>query len=600
MITNNKLKQWLDELIEHLTPADVYLCDGSKEEYNRLLQKEVARGAAIPLNPELRPGSFLFRSDPSDVARVEDRTFISSLTEDEAGPTNNWIDPVELKKTMSDLYKGSMKGRTMYIIPYCLGPLSSPASRLGIEITDSAYVVVNMHIMTRVGQETLERINNGEPYVAALHSVGYPLEEGQEDMLWPCAPMEKKFISHFPETREIWSFGSGYGGNALLGKKCFALRIASVIARDEGWLAEHMLILKLTSPEGKSYHICGAFPSACGKTNLAMINPSLPGWKAETIGDDIAWLRLGEDGRLWAINPEAGYFGVAPGTSYKSNYNAMKSVEYDTIFTNTALTDEGDIWWEGMDKPAPDHLLDWQGEDWTASKGSKASHPNARFTVRAEQAPSIAQEWDAPQGVPIDAILVGGRRSDTIPLVYQSLSWQHGVFMGGIMGSAITSAVISDKIGQVRRDPFAMLPFLGYHIGDYFKHWLKLEERTDPDKLPLLFSVNWFRKDDQGRFVWPGFGDNIHVLKWIVERCEGKGKANKLAIGYTPLAEDFDLTELDLDQEELKNILSIDQSEWQEEIASIRESFASYGSRMPAELWTELEALEERLNQAKE
>ncbi len=600
MITNNKLKQWLDELIEHLTPADVYLCDGSKEEYNRLLQKEVARGAAIPLNPELRPGSFLFRSDPSDVARVEDRTFISSLTEDEAGPTNNWIDPVELKKTMSDLYKGSMKGRTMYIIPYCLGPLSSPASRLGIEITDSAYVVVNMHIMTRVGQETLERINNGEPYVAALHSVGYPLEEGQEDMLWPCAPMEKKFISHFPETREIWSFGSGYGGNALLGKKCFALRIASVIARDEGWLAEHMLILKLTSPEGKSYHICGAFPSACGKTNLAMINPSLPGWKAETIGDDIAWLRLGEDGRLWAINPEAGYFGVAPGTSYKSNYNAMKSVEYDTIFTNTALTDEGDIWWEGMDKPAPDHLLDWQGEDWTAGKGSKASHPNARFTVRAEQAPSIAQEWDAPQGVPIDAILVGGRRSDTIPLVYQSLSWQHGVFMGGIMGSAITSAVISDKIGQVRRDPFAMLPFLGYHIGDYFKHWLKLEERTDPDKLPLLFSVNWFRKDDQGRFVWPGFGDNIHVLKWIVERCEGKGKANKLAIGYTPLAEDFDLTELDLDQEELENILSIDQSEWQEEIASIRESFASYGSRMPAELWTELEALEERLNQAKE
>lgn len=600
MITNNKLKQWLDELIEHLTPADVYLCDGSKEEYNRLLQKEVARGAAIPLNPELRPGSFHFRSDPSDVARVEDRTFISSLTEDEAGPTNNWIDPVELKKTMSDLYKGSMKGRTMYIIPYCLGPLSSPASRLGIEITDSAYVVVNMHIMTRVGQETLERINNGEPYVAALHSVGYPLEEGQEDMLWPCAPMEKKFISHFPETREIWSFGSGYGGNALLGKKCFALRIASVIARDEGWLAEHMLILKLTSPEGKSYHICGAFPSACGKTNLAMINPSLPGWKAETIGDDIAWLRLGEDGRLWAINPEAGYFGVAPGTSYKSNYNAMKSVEYDTIFTNTALTDEGDIWWEGMDKPAPDHLLDWQGEDWTAGKGSKASHPNARFTVRAEQAPSIAQEWDAPQGVPIDAILVGGRRSDTIPLVYQSLSWQHGVFMGGIMGSAITSAVISDKIGQVRRDPFAMLPFLGYHIGDYFKHWLKLEERTDPDKLPLLFSVNWFRKDDQGRFIWPGFGDNIHVLKWIVERCEGKGKANKLAIGYTPLAEDFDLTELDIDQEELKNILSIDQSEWQEEIASIRESFASYGSRMPAELWTELEALEERLNQAKE
>ena len=595
MIKNEKLKNWVEELTFHLTPDHVYLCDGSEEEYNRLLAQEVKRGAALPLNPELRPNSFLFRSDPSDVARVEDRTFISSLTEEEAGPTNNWIDPLELKKTMADLYRGCMKGRTMYIIPFCMGPLSSPASRLGVEITDSAYVVVNMHIMARVGNEALERINQGEFYVPALHSVGYPLEQGQEDMLWPCAPMEHKYIAHFPETREIWSYGSGYGGNALLGKKCYALRIASVMARDEGWMAEHMLILKLTSPEGKVTHICGAFPSACGKTNLAMINPTLKGWTAETIGDDIAWLRFGPDGRLWAINPESGFFGVAPGTSYKSNYNAMKAVEYNTIFTNTALTDEGDVWWHDIGTAAPQHLIDWQGQDWTPASKTHASHPNARFTVRAAQAPSTAPEWEAPEGVPIDAILVGGRRSDTIPLVYQSRSWEHGIFLGAIMGSAITSAVISDKIGQVRRDPFAMLPFIGYHVGDYLRHWLNIGKKTDPDKLPLLFSVNWFRQDDEDKFIWPGFGDNSRVLKWIAERCEGSADARETAIGYMPEAKDLDLSGLDIAKERLEEILTVDKDEWLAEASSIRENFAAYGQKMPAELWRELEALEERL-----
>ncbi|HHU06915.1 MAG TPA: phosphoenolpyruvate carboxykinase (GTP) [Clostridiaceae bacterium] len=595
MIKNEKLKNWVEELTSHLTPDHVYLCDGTKEEYDRLLAQEVKRGAAIPLNPELRPNSFLFRSDPSDVARVEDRTFIASETKDDAGPTNNWIDPVQLRKTMSDLYKGCMKGRTMYIIPFCMGPLSSPASRLGVEITDSAYVVVNMHIMARVGNEALERINQGEFFVPALHSVGYPLEPGQEDPLWPCAPMEQKYIAHFPETREIWSYGSGYGGNALLGKKCYALRIASVLARDEGWMAEHMLILKLISPEGKVYHICGAFPSACGKTNLAMINPSLEGWTAETVGDDISWLRFGPDGRLWAINPEAGFFGVAPGTSYKSNYNAMKAVEYNTIFTNTALTDEGDVWWEDIGTPAPAHLIDWQGRDWTPESKTNASHPNARFTVRADQAPSIAPDWEAPEGVPIDAILVGGRRSDTIPLVYQSTSWQHGVFLGAVMGSAITSAVISDKIGQIRRDPFAMLPFIGYHIGDYLHHWLNVGKRTDPDKLPLLFSVNWFRKNNDGKFIWPGFGENSRVLKWIVGRCEGTADAEKTAIGYVPQAEDLDLAGLSIAADSMAELLKVDKEEWQTEAASIRENFVSYGPKLPVELLHELESLEERL-----
>ncbi len=595
MIKNEKLKQWVAELEAHMTPDRVHLCDGSQEEYERLLAMEVERGAAIEMNPELRPGCYLFRSDPSDVARVENRTFIAAETEDEAGPTNNWIDPVELKQTMSELYRGCMKGRTMYIIPFCMGPLDSPHSRLGVEITDSPYVVVNMHIMTRVGTPVLEMINAGRPYVAALHSVGHPLEPGQEDPPWPCAPMDQKYISHFPETREIWSYGSGYGGNALLGKKCYALRIASVLGRDEGWLAEHMLILKLTSPEGEVFHICGAFPSACGKTNLAMIEPTLEGWTAETIGDDIAWMHLGADGRLWAINPESGFFGVAPGTSYKSNYNAMKAVEYNTIFTNTALTDDGDIWWEGMGGPAPEHLLDWQGKDWTPDNGTKAAHPNARFTVRADQAPSIAPDWEAPQGVPIDAILVGGRRADTIPLVYESLSWQHGIFMGAIMGSAITAAVISDQVGQVRRDPFAMLPFCGYHIGDYLRHWLQVAAQTTADKLPHLFSVNWFRQDEDGKFIWPGFGENSRVLKWIVERCRGLSGARKTAVGYVPGPEDLDLTGLNVTADQLTDLLTIDRDKWLAEVASIRKNFESYGPKLPAELWQELEALEQRL-----
>jgi len=597
MIKNEKLKQWLAELEAHLAPDKVHICDGSQEEYERLLAREVERGAATPLNRELRPGSYLFRSDPSDVARVEDRTFIASATQEDAGPTNNWVAPSELKKTMSALYKGCMRGRTMYVIPFCMGPLDSPHSRLGVEITDSAYVVINMRIMTRIGTPVLDMINDGRPYVSCLHSVGFPLHPGQEDRPWPCAPMKQKYISHFPETREIWSYGSGYGGNALLGKKCFALRIASVLGRDEGWMAEHMLILKLTSPEGRVYHICGAFPSACGKTNLAMIKPTLEGWKAETVGDDIAWLHFGEDSRLWAINPESGFFGVAPGTSYKTNLNAMKAVEYNTIFTNTALTDEGDIWWEGMGGATPEHLIDWQGQDWTPESSNKAAHPNARFTVRTDQTPSIAADWEAPQGVPIDAILVGGRRSDTIPLVYESFSWQHGVFLGSIMGSAITAAVISDQVGKVRRDPFAMLPFCGYHIADYLNNWLRIAEKTDPDKLPRIFSVNWFRQDENGKFIWPGFGDNIRVLKWIVERCEGQSGARKTAVGYIPGPEDLELSGLNLTDSQLSSLLTVDKNEWRAETASIRDNFESYGPKLPAQLLAELADLELRLEE---
>lgn len=593
---NQEMLNWIEEAVELFQPESVVFCDGSEEEWNQLAEQLVEHGTLIKLDEKAQPNSFLARSNPSDVARVESRTFICSKTEEDAGPTNNWMDPEQMRAEMREHFSGSMKGRRMYIVPFCMGPITDPSPKLGIEITDSPYVVMSMRIMTRMGKEALDKIGENGEFVKGLHSVGAPLEPGQEDSTWPCN--DTKYITHFPEDREIWSYGSGYGGNAILAKKCYALRIASAMARDEGWMAEHMLILKLISPEDKAYYICAAFPSACGKTNLAMIQPTIPGWRAEVVGDDIAWLHFGEDGRLYAVNPENGFFGVAPGTNYASNPMAMKSMEPgNTLYTNVALTDDNNVWWESKEGE-PQHLIDWLGNEWTPDSGNKAAHPNSRYCVPIEQCPVAAPEFNDPKGVPVSAILFGGRRADTVPLVTQARDWNHATFIGATLASGQTAAAAEAAVGSLRHDPMAMLPFIGYNAGDYLQHWINMGNKGG-DKMPEVFLVNWFRRGEDGRFLWPGFGENSRVLKWIVDRIEGRVEADETVVGYTARFEDIDTDGLKETEEDIREALSVNPADWERDLADNEEWLKFLGPKVPSEVWDEFKGLKERVEAAK-
>ena len=593
---NQEMLNWIEEAVELFQPESVVFCDGSEEEWNQLAEQLVEHGTLIKLDEKAQPNSFLARSNPADVARVESRTFICSKTEEDAGPTNNWMDPEQMRAEMREHFSGSMKGRRMYIVPFCMGPITDPSPKLGIEITDSPYVVMSMRIMTRMGKEALDKIGENGEFVKGLHSVGAPLEPGQEDSTWPCN--DTKYITHFPEDREIWSYGSGYGGNAILAKKCYALRIASAMARDEGWMAEHMLILKLISPEDKTYYICAAFPSACGKTNLAMIQPTIPGWRAEVVGDDIAWLHFGEDGRLYAVNPENGFFGVAPGTNDASNPIAMKSMEPgNTLYTNVALTDDNNVWWESKEGE-PQHLIDWLGNEWTPDSGNKAAHPNSRYCVPIEQCPVAAPEFNDPKGVPVSAILFGGRRADTVPLITQARDWNHATFIGATLASGQTAAAAEAAVGSLRHDPMAMLPFIGYNAGDYLQHWINMGNKGG-DKMPEVFLVNWFRRGEDGRFLWPGFGENSRVLKWIVDRIEGRVEADETVVGYTARYEDIDTEGLKETEEDIREALSVNPADWERDLADNEEWLKFLGPKVPSEVWDEFKSLKDRVEAAK-